>query len=277
MKRAGRPQRPTADLREAMSGRLDRLDPAALARLEALDLVARRGDGAPALTDAGLAHLRRSHHAASGSPVDSFRAQHLALETRSLDMNGSAAAVTANAAESPLAWLARRKGSDGRPMIGSVQLQAGERLRAEFSRAGMGPRTTFNWDATVRQGRRSGANRPRDFAESQLAARQRVTRALEAVGPEFAGLLLDVCCFLKGLEDVERERRWPPRSAKVVLQLGLDRLARHFGFGTVAHGKAHAAVRTWHADHRALCDDPLDGRCARAAGAQGVTEASSEA
>ena len=64
-------------------------------------------------------------------------------------------------------------------------------------------------------------------------------------GPEFAGVLLDVCCFLKGLEDVERERRWPLRSAKVVLQLGLDRLARHYGFASEARGRARAPIRTW--------------------------------
>ncbi|MCX7314297.1 MAG: DUF6456 domain-containing protein, partial [Alphaproteobacteria bacterium] len=75
-----------------------------------------------------------------------------------------------------------------------------------------------------------------------------VAPQLDAAGPEFSGLLVDVCCFLKRLEEVERERRWPPRSAKVVLQLGLDRLARHYGLEGRARGGGNASVRTWLAD-----------------------------
>jgi hypothetical protein len=86
---------------------------------------------------------------------------------------------------------------------------------------------------------------PATFTEAVVAARQRVRQALDAAGPEFSGLLLDVCCFLKGLADVERDRGWPPRSAKVVLQLGLDRLARHYGLSAVARGRARVSVRTW--------------------------------
>ena len=110
-------------------------------------------------------------------------------------------------AESPLAWLARRKARDGRALIEPVQLQAGERLRADFTRAQMMPRVTANWTSSVAQDRRNGG--VATFTEAAVAARQRVRRALESVGPEFTGLLLDVCCFLKRLEDVERERGWP--------------------------------------------------------------------
>ena len=82
---------------------------------------------------------------------------------------------------------------------------------------------------------------------SLIAARQRVRGALDAAGPEFAGLMLDVCCFLKRLEDVERERCWPPRTTRIVLQLGLNRLARHYGLESEARGRARGTLRAWRA------------------------------
>ncbi len=176
-----------------------------------------------------------------------FRSQHVDLARREIRTEHGRASVVVDESESPLAWLARRKGRDGRAFIEPHQLQAGERLRAEFTRAHMMPRTTSNWSSPIATGRRGGEHAGM-FTDVVIAARQRVRHALDAVGPEFSGLLLDVCCFLKGLEDVERERAWPSRSAKVVLQLALDRLARHYGFNGEVRGPHRAALRTWLAD-----------------------------
>jgi hypothetical protein len=148
-------------------------------------------------------------------------------------------------AESPLVWLARRQGRDGPALIEPHQLQAGEKLRRDFTRAHLMPRTTSNWDNPTAANTSAADALSTDV---MIAARQEVRRALDAVGPEFAGLLVDVCCFLKRLEDVERDRVWPARSAKVVLQLALTQLARHYGYAESAKGRGRAAVRTWLAD-----------------------------
>jgi hypothetical protein len=208
------------------------------------DLATRRRDGMLEITEAGRAHLARIAFTGAGSPIDPFLGQHIGLAQAEVETADGRAALAVDATESPLAWLARRKGRDGRALIDSVQLQAGERLRADVTLAQMLPRITANWTSSVACARRSDGG-AMNFTEAAIAARQRVDRALGVLGPEFTGLLLDVCCFLKGLEDVERERRWPPRSAKVVLQLGLDRLARHYGYAAAVHGKSRAPMRNW--------------------------------
>ena len=177
--------------------------------------------------------------------VDAKRAEHLTLATREVMTDSGIARVLVNDSESPLAWLARRKGRDGRTMIGHNQFIAGEKLRADFTRAHLAPRVTSSWSGIAR-GRNCGSGDAGTMTDVVVAARQRMQLALDACGPELSGVLLDVCCFLRGLEDVERERGWPARSAKVVLQLALDRLARHYGLRDNARDSAH--IRTWLAE-----------------------------
>lgn len=134
----------------------------------------------------------------------------------------------ANLSESPLAQLVRRRTKDGRPFLTDEEFRAGERLRADYTRGRIMPRLGANWVASVSCGRRAGAGGMSELTDAALAARQRVESAVTAVGPELSGVLVDVCCFLKGLERVESERGWPVRSAKIVLKTALAALSRHY-------------------------------------------------
>lgn len=196
---------------------------AAVAEALSRGLVARR-DGRVVLTDAGARWVKRML-----ADAEPFRAQHLILVEASGGAAKAKSSPLLNEAESPLAWLRYRKDKAGRELIAAEQFAAGERLRSDFTFAGLQPRVTASWDAAGASTRQSRGGQGREMREEVLAARERVRRALSAVGPELSGILLDVCCYLKGLETVEREHCWPQRSAKVALQLGLSALARHYG------------------------------------------------
>jgi hypothetical protein len=77
-----------------------------------------------------------------------------------------------------------------------------------------------------------------------IAAKERVARALKAVGPELSGVLIDVCCELKGLEEAERSEGWAQRAGKVVLQIALTRLAKHYGIDA-ADRSSQRRMRHW--------------------------------
>jgi len=196
--------------------------------LESRDLIRNTGDRFEA-TEAGRAWLRRlakPPRPPVGEPVAPARAQHMRL-VRSRDPDGRSRAVV-NEAESPLGWLRRRRGANGAPLLNDRQVQAGERLRADFELAGLGPRVTRSYDApAMSKGARPAPDLP-DPTETQLDARRRVERARAALGPGLSDIALRVCCFLEGLEAAERALGWPVRSGKLVLGLALDRLADHY-------------------------------------------------
>jgi Domain of unknown function (DUF6456) len=143
-------------------------------------------------------------------------------------VDGRAQMVALNLDESPLASLTRRKGKDGAPFLTIEEFNAGERLRADFTKGMMMQRVSANWSAAVSGGRRGGGDGLASLTDNALAARQRLDKALAAVGPELSGILIDICCFLKGVGEVEMERQWPQRSAKLMLKAALGSLARHY-------------------------------------------------
>jgi Domain of unknown function (DUF6456) len=149
-------------------------------------------------------------------------------------------------ASDALDLLRQRKDASGQPWLGAAAHAAGQRLKADMTFAGMLPKVTMNWASASPMGRSPGGH-GLNPTEAALAARQRAARALSAVGPEFAGLLIDVCGFEKGLEAIERDRNWPVRSAKVVVRLALQALARHYGMDEAAVGARSAGTVSWSA------------------------------
>lgn len=158
---------------------------------------------------------------------------------------GRSAAPGFDIDESPLTRLGTRRGKETAAFLDAGEMMAGERLRADFTRAGLTPAVTQRWDGAARgegSGRGGG-----DLSDSAIDAKTRVNAAIRAIGPELSGVVLDVACFLKGLETVERERQWPARSAKVMLKAGLGILARHYGFAGRGGG-ASGRIRGWGAE-----------------------------
>ncbi len=149
------------------------------------------------------------------------------LAERGIDAHGrrtprrGARSVTINLAESPLSWLGARG------LVTPRQIEAGERLRADYERAAIAPPTTMRWSPRVD----GGAGEGLDPTAAHLAAKRRFDAAIAGVGRGLSDVLWRVVCAGEGLPVAEKALGWPARSGRLVLTLALDRLADHYGLG----------------------------------------------
>ena len=162
---------------------------------------------------------------------DAFAAQHR-LETVTSE------GLRLNLDESPLARLA----AGATPFLSRHQVEAGERVRRLCERARMQPRVTMSYSG-AQMGGSKGASRAAEISDLAADARRQLSALHTALPADCAGVVLDVCGLLKGLQQVESERGWPRRSAKLVLRIGLEQAAGFFGLTGVAAGKARP--RMW--------------------------------
>ena len=191
------------------------------------------------ITDVGRAWLRRvlAEEQAERAPgmaeaAAPFRAQHQEIGEKFFAdrLTGEPEARKVNLGESPIGWLARRKGPDGKAFLTIEEVDAAEKLRTDFELAQIGPSVAQDWRKFLTPGDRlSGTPVAGAPGEGAMMARDRVMKALAALGPGLADVALRTCCFLEGLEACERRMGWSARSAKVVLKLALQRLADHYG------------------------------------------------
>lgn len=216
---------------EVFSARNDFAEPLAVLAAASADLACARGwlardarSGRHRLTREGRRAVRRAlakplaaepSHSRAGSPVLAAGAP-------------GPRRVRPRPVESPLAWLRRRKNAQGEPLLAEPLYEAGLRLASDYAKAQMQPRVTASWSPTA-SCHRAGQPAQDDVSDFALAARTRLHKALEAAGPDMTSLLVDVCCHEIGMETAEKQRKWPPRSGKVVLDMGLTALARHYG------------------------------------------------
>jgi Domain of unknown function (DUF6456) len=163
--------------------------------------------------------------------ADAFAAQHRVTAS-------SIEGATINLAESPLSRLA----SGDTAFLGRHHVEAGERVRRLVERAQLQPRLTMTYSASRTAGAQHHKN---DISDMAVDARRAIDEIHHVLPRDCASVVLDVCGFLKGLQEVERDHGWPRRSAKLVLRIGLEQLAQHYGIGVVAVGREQGRARGW--------------------------------
>lgn len=133
--------------------------------------------------------------------------------------DGTEHRVTVHLGESPVAWLHARGHLSERLAL------AGEKLREDWERAGLGARVTMGWGGVP-----GGQGAPGGLAPTErgLAAKRRLHAALDAAGPGLRDILWRVACAGEGLSAAERALGWPARAGKLVLTFALERVADHY-------------------------------------------------
>ena len=124
-------------------------------------------------------------------------------------------------------------------------LAAAARFERLVQRAQVMQRVTMSYEAASIGGRGSATNGVETASDGAAAARQRLNGLAARLPSDCWGVVFDVCGLGKGLQAIELERRWPRRSAKLVLRIGLEQLAAEFGLSPQANGDVSGPQRNW--------------------------------
>ncbi|MBJ7577758.1 hypothetical protein JHC09_07635 [Devosia sp. MC532] len=132
-------------------------------------------------------------------------------------------------------------------------LEAARRLTALFWRARLNQRVTMSYDPT-RIGNKAGGAPQGDMALSAAEARAQLNRLAQTLPKDCWAVLSDVCFYQLGLQDIETQRQWPRRGAKLVLRIALEHLAQRWGINARAVGEGQG-VTGWLPDRPAMFAD----------------------
>jgi hypothetical protein len=178
------------------------------------------------LSGAGRAALARLK--AKEAP---WRAQHGPLVERPvMTPDGVLRFVVGADPAGPVARLARVSDSAGVGFFAGREIAAARQLWEDFAQGQQGLARGSDWTAPPRGKVPRGPGGTQEHAAvAAIDARRRVTDALAVLPLRLADALRAFLLEEQALDTLERARRWPARSAKLVLKLGLELLADHYG------------------------------------------------
>ncbi len=162
------------------------------------------------------------------TPEPDFARPHRHIEEATASVDGETARAHPQPFRVAALVLERLKGRQARPISPAKRWLPASACMPISPPGQLQPQVTMRFEprlGTSVKGARGGVA---DLSDSAARPPPRQPRADGARPRTLSGVALDICCFMKGLETVERERQWPPRSAKLMLKTALLALHRHY-------------------------------------------------
>jgi hypothetical protein len=204
-----------------------RLNEAGAKTLESEGAITRIGDDVFKASEAGVARARRD----GAHPSEAFLTQHVVLEDRVVGYAARSTRTTRSVTRSPvLKRLANLCDAHGAPWLSADELRAAQVVRHYWEQSQIGLVRRSDLTAPpVASGARGAGNAVERAAAARIDAGRKVTDALGTLATPVRRIVERVCFLEEGFETMERREKWPPRSAKLALKLGLAQLAAAFG------------------------------------------------
>ncbi|MCF4097913.1 DUF6456 domain-containing protein [Maritalea mediterranea] len=108
------------------------------------------------------------------------------------------------------------------------------RLEHLIERAMLTPQITRNYEQLSLSLGQSRGYGSADISDMAADARKQLAQLYQLLPTDCMNVLVDICGFAKGLQEIEASRNWPRRSAKLVVKIGLDQLGAIWGIGDLA-------------------------------------------
>ena len=117
-----------------------------------------------------------------------------------------------------------------RGIVSAQACAAAEQFLADYVRSTLHQPVTRNWSPTAPRRGEARMRGPDEAAVSALAAKDRVFRTLDALGPQFARIIEAALIREESLAAMERRFGWAQRSGRTGIELAFGRLAQIYGY-----------------------------------------------